>query len=309
MATRKGTSSASASKDSLSGPKFVQLYEPLLAALRHLGGSARSAEATEQVARDLRITDADRADLLDSGQPRFDNTVAWARFYLAKTGYIDTSKRGVWTLTDKGRAQKPLSHSDVLAIFKEVQGKVTDARGEPRESSEELATTIAKPPSTQEEAGFVDYQDELLAILQKLTPEGFERLCQQLLRESDFQEVTVTGRSGDGGIDGMGILQVNPLVSFKVIFQCKRYKGSVGAPQVRDFRGAMMGRADKGIILTTGTFTTEAKKEAIRDGVPPIELVDGGKLVSLMENSQMGLKPVQSYVVDHSFFEDFGYKK
>ncbi len=309
MATRKATSQASPSKDSLGGPKFVQLLEPLLAALRQLGGSARSGEATDQVARDLRITDAERSDLLNSGQPRFDNTVAWARLYLAKSGYIDTSKRGVWTLTDKGRAEGPLTLAQALAIFKEVQGKIRGARGESQEASDAVAMTIAMPPSMQEEAGFAGYQDELLAILQKLPPEGFERLCQRLLRESDFQEVTVTGRSGDGGIDGMGILQINPLVSFKVIFQCKRYKGSVGAPQVRDFRGAMMGRADKGIILTTGTFTTEAKKEAIRDGVPPIELVDGEKLVSLMENSQLGLKPEKSYSVVHSFFEDFGYKK
>ncbi|HRI63488.1 MAG TPA: restriction endonuclease [Polyangium sp.] len=287
----------------------MQLFEPLLAALRHLGGSARSAEATEQVARDLKISDAERSEVLDSGQPRFDNAVAWARFYLAKAGYIDTSKRGVWTLTDKGRGQKPLSPTDALAIVKEVQGKVSDSRGESRDTLEVLTASVAKTPPKQEEAAFVGYQDELLAILQRLTPEGFERLCQQLLRESDFQEVTVTGRTGDGGIDGIGILQVNPLVSFKVIFQCKRYKGTVGAPQVRDFRGAMMGRADKGIILTTGTFSAEARKEAIRDGVPPIELVDGEKLVSLMEHCEMGLKPVQSYAVDHGFFEDFGYKK
>ncbi len=287
----------------------MQLFEPLLAALRHLGGSARSAEATEQVARDLNISDTERSEVLDSGQPRFDNAVAWARLYLAKAGYIDTSKRGVWTLTDKGRVQKTLTHADALAIFKEVQTKIVSARGESRDTLEVLTASVAKTPPKQEEAAFVGYQDELLAILQRLTPEGFERLCQQLLRESDFQEVTVTGRTGDGGIDGIGILQVNPLVSFKVIFQCKRYKGTVGAPQVRDFRGAMMGRADKGIILTTGTFSAEARKEAIRDGVPPIELVDGEKLVSLMEHCEMGLKPVQSYAVDHGFFEDFGYKK
>jgi restriction system protein len=309
MTSRKGTSSASSFKDSLGGPKFVQLFEPLLAALRHLGGSARSAEATDHVARDLNISDAERSEVLESGQPRFDKAVAWARFYLSKAGYVETSKRGVWTLTDKGRVQKPLTHADAFAIFKEVQNKIVYGRGESRETSEAPAVAIAKAPPTQEEVGFVGYQDELLAILQKLPPDGFERLCQQLLRESDFQEVTVTGRTGDGGIDGIGILQVNPLVSFKVIFQCKRYKGTVGAPQVRDFRGAMMGRADKGIILTTGTFSTDAKKEAIRDGVPPIELVDGEKLVKLMENSLMGLKPVPSYVVVHSFFEDFGYKK
>jgi restriction system protein len=90
----------------------------------------------------------------------------------------------------------------------------------------------------------------------------------------------VTGRPNDGGIDGIGILQVNPFVTFKVLFQCKRYKGSVSRAQVGDFRNAMIGRAEKGIILTTGTFTTEARREAERDGAPPVELIDGEKLVS-----------------------------
>jgi restriction system protein len=125
------------------------------------------------------------------------------------------------------------------------------------------------------------------------------------LRESGFEQVIVSGRSGDGGIDGQGILQVNPFVSFKVLFQCKRYTGSVSSPQVRDFRGAMMGRADKGIILTTGTFTTDAQKEAVRDGVPPIELVHGEKLLDMFENLELGLTPRKTYDVDLHFFQEF----
>lgn len=122
-----------------------------------------------------------------------------------------------------------------------------------------------------------NYRKDLLNLLQSLPPEGFERICQRLLRESGFQQVKVTGKTGDGGIDGHGILEINPLVSFKVVFQCKRYQGAVSTSHVRDFRGAMMGRADKGIIMTTGSFTLDAKREAVRDGVPPIELVDGEK--------------------------------
>jgi restriction system protein len=117
--------------------------------------------------------------------------------------------------------------------------------------------------------------------------------------------VTITGRSGDGGIDGIGILQVNSLVSFKVLFQCKRYTGSVTPSQVRDFRGAMMGRADKGIIITTGSFTSDARKEAVRDGVPPIELVDGEKLVNMLEQLELGLKPQRTFDVDPTFFDQF----
>ena len=138
-----------------------------------------------------------------------------------------------------------------------------------------------------------------------MPPSGFERLCQRLLREYGFQEVTVTGKSSDGGIDGVGVLQVNPFVSFKVLFQSKRYAGSVGAPVVRDFRGAMVGRTDKGIIITTGTFTAEAKREADRDGTSPIKLIDGDLLINLFEELELGLKPRTTYDIDINFFDDF----
>ena len=150
-----------------------------------------------------------------------------------------------------------------------------------------------------------DYKSELLALIKSLPPDGFERLCQRVLRESGFQEVTVTGKTGDGGIDGIGVLQVNPFVSFNVLFQCKRYQGSVTPSQVRDFRGAMAGRADKGIMMTTGTFTVEAKKEARRDGAAPIELVAGEDLVKLFEDLELGLLPRRTFEVDRKFFDEF----
>ena len=130
-------------------------------------------------------------------------------------------------------------------------------------------------------------------------------MAQRLLREAGFTQVAVTGKSGDGGIDGYGTLQINHLVTFKVLFQCKRYTKSVSSPQVRDFRGAMAGRADKGIIITTGTFTAEARREATRDGVPPIELLDGEKLIDMLESLELGLKPVTTYEVNHTFFAEF----
>jgi restriction system protein len=134
---------------------------------------------------------------------------------------------------------------------------------------------------------------------------GFERLCQRVLREAGFTQVVVTGRSGDGGIDGHGTLAVNPLVSFKVLFQCKRISKSVSPSQVRDFRGGMAGRADKGIILTTAAFTAEARREASRDGVPPIELIDGEKLMHMLEQLELGLRAVKTYEIDLGFFREF----
>jgi restriction system protein len=150
-----------------------------------------------------------------------------------------------------------------------------------------------------------DYRVRLMHILRSLAASGFERLCQRLLREAGFEQVTVTGKSNDGGIDGHGILVLNPFVSFRVLFQCKRYAGSVVPGQVRDFRGAMQGRADKGLILTTGTFTVEARREAGRDGAPPIELVDGEKLIELFEKLELGLEPVTSYEIDEAFFLEY----
>ena len=154
-----------------------------------------------------------------------------------------------------------------------------------------------------------DYRDVILELIRSLPPEGFERLCQRILRESDFIQVVVTGRSGDEGIDGYGTLQINPFVSFKVLFQCKRYSKSVSSGHVRDFRGAMQGRADKGIIITTGTFTAEAQREASRDGAPPIELVNGMALIGMLEKLEIGLKPIQTYQPDFAFFVEFQKKK
>jgi restriction system protein len=139
----------------------------------------------------------------------------------------------------------------------------------------------------------------------ELPAAGFEQLCQRVLREAGFTQVIVTGRSGDQGIDGYGTLQINPLVSFQVLFQCKCYRESVSAPHVGDFRGAMAGRADKGIIITTGRFTVEARREASRDGVPAIELIDGDKLVDLLKNLKLGIKRVIAYEMDATFFKEF----
>ena len=192
-----------------------------------------------------------------------------------------------------------LSKSEVAALVRDVIAEWGSRSGADSESAVE--SDEAPPP----DESIRDHRSELLALFQTLPPAGFERLCQRLLREAGFGEVTVTGRSGDGGIDGIGTLQLNAFVSFRVLFQCKRYKGSVGPSTVRDFRGAMMGRADKGLILTTGTFTADARREAVRDGVPPLELVDGESLVALFEQLELGLFPRKSFVVDSGFFDEF----
>ena len=281
------------------GAQFVRYFGPLLDALRGLGGSAKPDEAVDRVSSDLKISDDVLNETLPSGGSRFRNQVAWARFYLVREGLISSSKHGVWSLSEVG-FKTTLSQEQARVLFLKWV-KIFQEQRKQRNASEPVAEKVAEGTGSVSK----DYRDEALEALLSLAPAGFERLSQRLLREAGFTQVVVTGQSGDGGIDGFGILQVNPLVSFKVLFQCKRYAKSVVPSQVRDFRGAMSGRADKGIIITTGTFTAEAKREATRDGAPPIELLDGEKLIDMLERFELGLNPVTTFELDHAFFNEF----
>ena len=282
------------------GAQFVRYFGPLLDALRKLGGSGKPDEVAEQIASDLALSDDLQNELLPSGGPRFQNQVAWARFYLVREGLLDASKRGVWSLTEKGRSTV-LTQAQAGEVFLRWVRVFQEQRRAKAATEEPVAEQVAEATG----ATSTDYREEAIKLLLTLPPAGFERLSQRLLRESGFTQVVVTGQSGDGGIDGHGTLQINPLVSLKVLFQCKRYTKSVAPSHVRDFRGAMAGRADKGIIITTGTFTVEVRREASRDGVPAIELIDGDKLVDMLESLELGLKPVTTYEVDHAFFLEF----
>jgi restriction system protein len=283
-------------KDSVKGPQFVHYFQPVINALIALGGSGRPEEVEEIIAEQLHLSEEEISELIPSGQSRFSNQVNWSRFYLVRAGMIDSSIRGVWNLTEKGRATS-MTNEQAVELFSQVHKQFTAERRKPKSDK------IAEEDTSILE--ITDHREALMKLLSAITPEGFERLCQRLLRESGFEKVQVTGRTGDGGLDGIGVLQINSFVSFKVLFQCKRYSGSVVPSQVRDFRGAMMGRADKGIILTTGTFTADARKEAVRDGVPPIELVDGEKLLDMFEELELGLKSKKAFDIDPVFFEEY----
>jgi restriction system protein len=267
-----------------------------LDALRELGGSGTPREVKDRVLERVTLPQTE----LERTTPKLglnavENEIHWARDQLKRVGLIDPSVRGVWSLTPKGRATH-LTTVEARKLRAGHPGLLDDLA---TRSSDDDALV----PSTEKEP--VDWREELLLRIAALTPSGFEQLCKRVLRESGFSEVHVTGQSGDGGIDGNGILQVNELVSFRVLFQCKKYQSPVGVAAIRDFRGAMTGRTDKGIFLTTSSFTTEAEREAVRDGAPPLELVNGQKLVTLMERLGLGLKPRTVYDVDAQFFEEF----
>ncbi len=283
--------------------EFVNWFGPLLNALRELGGSGKPKEVVAQIAKDLNIPDKQLEETMKSGILRFHNQVAWARQYLVWEGLLDDSKYGVWTITPKGQSTT-LTVEESRAIFL----KWVEIHQKTRKSKNEEPISVRQ---SEEEPEQLEHElaPTLLEVLQTVTATGFEHICKRLLREHGFENVNVTQASHDGGIDGYGTLELNPFVSIKVLFQCKRYKGTVSRAQVGDFRNAMIGRAEKGIILTTGTFSEDAKREASRDGAPPIELIDGKKLVELFESVQLGVKPKTIFEVDYSFFDQYLEKK
>lgn len=285
------------------GPAFLVYMNPILEVLKELGGSGNSSEIQDLVIEKLNIPDEKLEEKLKSGASRVKNQIAWARIYLVKDTLLDdSSKRGIWTLTEKGQKTN-LTYNDSIKLFKKVQSTFTTKKTNDNGINDTVK--IVPADNTTESNEENTFENELLDILKSLSPSGFERICQRLLRESGFKKVLVTGKTGDGGIDGEGILEINPLISFKVLFQAKRYQGTVGATIIRDFRGAMLGRADKGIIITTGNFSRDAKKEAIRDGAPPIELVDGQLLVELFRKNELGIKPKIVFEINKDFFDEF----
>ena len=283
--------------------EFVRWFAPLLQALKDLGGSAAPREALERIAEIENVPEALRNEVLSSGQERFYNQVHWARQYLVWEGLIDSGKRGVWTLTPKGLATQLNATSAREIFLGQVRKRAAIKKPTPT-PSERVSDTDDRSedtPQSDEDASLQSF----LRVVKGLSPNGFERLSMRLRREAGFERVSVTGRSNDGGIDGVGVLQLNDLVSFNVVFQCKKWDGSVPPKEIRDLRGAMAGRAEKGIFLTTGAFTSNARAEAERPGAVPIELVDGEKLFDMFKRYELGLKPRTVFDIDLTFFEQF----
>jgi len=279
--------------------EFTKWMGPLLDVLRELGGSAKPKEASDRIAQIMKVSDDKLEETINSGAQRFHNQVQWARQYLVWEGLLDSSKRGIWSLTAKGYSTK-LNEKQSREIFLKWVGIFQKARKNKTETE-----IIKEQEEYQPEEVEVAKETDLLEILQKVTPKGFENICGRLLRELDFQDVQITGKPHDDGIDGYGTLQINPFVTMKVLFQCKRYKGTVSRSQIGDFRNAMLGRAEKGIIITTGTFSQDAIKEANREGAPKVELVDGNKLIDMFKLAELGMKQKIVYEIDLNFFEQY----
>jgi restriction system protein len=267
-------------------PKFDVLFNPMLQAIKKLGGSASIAELDEEITNSLHLTDEDIAEPHGDRGTELQYRLAWARTYLKAFGLLDNTERGVWVLTEKGQHLDSVDPRQVTRFVRDsTRGKGTKRLAAGRSVSVPDVAEAEVAEAVLEQT----WREKLLATLYALPPDAFERLTQRLLRESGFVQVKVTGRSGDGGIDGVGIVQLGGLLGFPILFQCKRYRGSVGAGAIRDFRGAMIGRADRGLVITTGTFSREARAEATRDGAPPIDLVDGEQLLDKLKELRLGV--------------------
>ncbi len=285
-------------RKNLGVPNFDKLIIPTLNALKNLGGSGSIGEINEEVYIVAELSE----DILEvqhdenGVQSEVDYRLAWARTYLKKYGVLENSKRGVWALIDNDLNPSDFDSDEIVKKVREISRKPS----KPKQSKSKVDKEVTE--QIEEET---NWKEELISTILKIKPSAFERLCQRILRESGFVQVEVTGKSGDGGIDGKGIVRINGFLSFHVFFQSKRYKGSVGSGDVRDFRGAMQGRADKGLLITTGNFTREAVKEATRDGAPPIDLIDGELLCDKLKEFNLGVKTelIEEVSVNNEWFE------
>jgi restriction system protein len=274
-------------------PTHLDLMNPLLQAMNELGGSGTIKEIDSTVEEILDLPDETLNTVHNAergSQTEIQYRLAWARNYFKHYGLLENSSRGVWVIAADKRDVKTVDSREVAKVVRAMLRKRSEA-GDAEEIDEAAEDGAWRAVLHQ-------------TLTKSLSPEGFERLIKRLLRESGFVQVEVTGRSRDGGIDGKGIVRVGGLLSFHVVFQCKRYQGSVSASQIRDFRGAMIGRADKGLFVTTGTFTKDATREALRDGAPPLDLMDGEQLADKLKELRLGIRTetVERVIVDPDWF-------
>lgn len=263
--------------------KFNDLFNPTLKALHNLGGSASISEIEDFVVELLNLTEEEISNIHRGTVTKLNYRLRWARNYLKNYGLLENSERGVWALTPKGLKTEEVDP-------KAVTRKVRELNKKKRKAKQSVSNNIMTDSNDETEENEITWKEELLNKIKAISPAGFERLCQRLLRELGFQNVEVTGKPNDGGIDGKGILRLGGILSFHVVFQAKRYKETVSPSVIRDFRGSMSTNVDKGLVITTGRFTREARKEAQRDGALPIDLIDGDSLAEKLKELKMGIQ-------------------
>lgn len=273
-------------------PNYSVLVEQTFLALKELGGSGKNNEIEAKVATLLDLSD----DILDvphtnSNISEINYRLAWARTLLKNYGAIENSVRAVWSITSKFSQHDSV---DGEYIDKNCRKKIhidVEALGNEQEENSEIFPEEIKP-----------WRKKLYDILVNMNPYSFEKLAQRVLRESGFDDVKVTKKSGDGGIDGTGKLKINGIISFNIAFQCKRYQGTVGSPEIRDFRGSLTTDIEKGVFITTGVFSKAATEEASKPGKKQIDLIDGEEFISMIADLKIGVKEVKDYEINEEYF-------
>lgn len=285
------------SEEKMKIPTYDSLMNPLLLALHKLGGSGSNDEINMKVIELLDlpedITEVPHGE--NGSRSEVEYRLAWARTYLKKFGILENSSRGIWSLSEVQESEPKVNSKEVVKFVQDLDKRNRLVQQDKKE------TDIIEVENDED---LQEWKDELKKTLLQLDPSQFERLAQRLLRESGFTQVEVTGQTGDGGIDGKGLIKIGGLISFHAMFQCKRYQGSVSSSHIRDFRGALQGRADKGLFITTGKFTRDAQMEAQRDGAPPIDLIDGDDLADKLKELDLGIKTelIEKVSINHNWF-------
>lgn len=285
--------------------KYIRL---VVEALRAMDGIGKAAAVKGRIADVITASGEDITDtVLSSGASKFTNDIQWARMYLVNAGIlepVEKSGHGIWKLTPLGWE---------IPLDKQSAQKIYDASTKKAISDNQMAPDDGEKQDTL--PATKSWITELSDLLPTLPEVGFERLCARIMTESGV-DATVTGKTGDGGVDGEGFLPVGAfgLVKIRVAWQCKRYKDvNVHVREIRDFRGAIAGRADYGIFFTTSVFTKSAISEAKRPGAAPIQLVDRMTLIELfrdeLEKKGKGLiknpENANELIVDTDFFEEY----
>jgi len=288
-------------------PTYTELIIPTYEALIQLGGSGTNNEICERVIKNLQLSDevVDEPHLGSTNQSELQYQLAWARTYLKNYGVIENSGRSVWAITTAYTSGVQLNAKEIVAFTanknaeRRMAGKnINDSVKEKQPEDMDISNDDIEFPEE-----IKPWRQRLSEVLLNMDPYGFERLSQRVLRECGFTQVEVTKKSGDGGIDGTGKLKINGIFSFNVAFQCKRYKGLVSAGDIRDFRGSLTTDIEKGVFITTGTFSKAAKEEASNPGKQQIDLIDGEEFINKLAEYRIGVKEVKTYEIDEEFFE------
>jgi len=297
-------------------PDFQSVMRPLL----EFASDAKEhslSEAREGLARVFRLSEDEQKTLLPSGrQATFTNRVAWAKVYLAQAGALETTRRGHFQITDRGRDLLKITPSRITIKELERFPEFVEFRT-PKDRPDETSHATEEDGQTPEElleTAYVKLRNnigsELLIRVKGASAQFFERLVVELLLKMGYggsrkEAGEAIGKAGDEGVDG--IINEDRLGLDVIYIQAKKWEGSVGRPEIQKFVGALHGkRAKKGVFITTSTFSAEATEYVARIE-PRVVLIDGHLLAKLMIDFDIGVTPVSTYEtkkIDSDYFSE-----